>query len=77
LFRKATSKKELLYIGIVVGLTVVFFSTTQSILWLYLMAFLLFLTGFIFGKPTKKNILVDSLGFILLCLVFTVGEYLF
>jgi hypothetical protein len=53
------------------------FSATKYILWLYIGAFLLFLQGFFFRKQTKKDIIVDAIGFVLLCLIFTVGEYYF
>jgi hypothetical protein len=77
LFRKMTSKKELLYLGVVVGISVGLFSVTHSIIWLYLMALLIFLQGFIFGKPTKKDIIVDGVGLVLLILVFTIGQHSF
>lgn len=74
MFRKA-SNKELVYFVIVIGICTGFYSASQWTPWFYIMAILIFLTGFIFRKQTKKDILLDSLGLLLLVLIITVGEY--
>lgn len=74
MFRKA-SNKELVYVVIVIAICTGFYSFSQWTPWFYVMAFFIFLTGFIFRKQTKKDILLDSLGLFLLVLIITVGEY--
>jgi hypothetical protein len=77
LFRKPSSFGEYIYVVFVVAITVALFSATKYILWLYIGAFLLFLQGFFFRKQTKKDIIIDAIGFVLLCLFYTVVEHYF
>ena len=77
MFRKPSSFGEIIYVGFVLAISVALFSATKYILWLYIGAFLLFLQGFFFRKQTKKDVIVDAIGFVLLCLIFTIGEYYF
>ncbi len=76
MFRKA-SNKEMIYNGVVIGICIGFYSVSQLTPWFYLMAILIFLGGFIFRKLTKKGILLDSIGLLLLVLIITVGQSVF
>lgn len=77
MFSRIDSKKEYIFMVIVVALGVGLFSISRTIWWLYAMAFLLFLSIFIFKKPTKKEILVDIIGLVLMCFIFWFGETFF
>jgi hypothetical protein len=74
LFENFSSKKELFYASAVVGITMALFSVTQSVLWLFVMAFLLLLAGVIFRPLTKMGIIEDLFGTVMLCVIFFVCE---
>ncbi|MGU9505041.1 hypothetical protein, partial [Bacillus paralicheniformis] len=53
------------------------FSISRTVWWLYGMAVLLFLSAFIFrDRPTKKEVMINLVGFVALCLIFWIGEYI-
>ncbi|HHT7191375.1 TPA: hypothetical protein ACTZ5N_004873, partial [Bacillus cereus] len=71
MFGKITSKNERIYVIIVVALSIGLFSISRTVWWLYGMAFLLFLSAFIFrDRPTKKEVMINLVGFVALCLIF-------
>ncbi len=77
MFGKITSKNERIYVIIVVALSIGLFSISRTVWWLYGMAFLLFLSAFIFrDRPTKKEVMINPVGFVALCLIFWIGEYI-
>jgi apolipoprotein N-acyltransferase len=78
MFGKITSKKnERIYVIIVVALSIGLFSISRTVWWLYGMAFLLFLSAFIFrDRPTKKEVMINLVGFVALCFIFWIGEYI-
>ncbi|HGP3677427.1 hypothetical protein VKA11_26315 [Bacillus paranthracis] len=77
MFGKITSKNERIYVIIVVALSIGLFSISRTVWWLYGMAFLLFLSAFIFrDRPTKKEVMINLVGFVALCLIFWIGEYI-
>ncbi|AJI08421.1 hypothetical protein [Bacillus cereus] len=77
MFGKITSKNERIYVIIVVALSIGLFSISRTVWWLYGMAFLLFLSAFIFrDRPTKKEVMINLVGFVALCLIFRIGEYI-
>ncbi|MGG0240671.1 hypothetical protein [Bacillus rhizoplanae] len=77
MFSRVNSKKEYIYTVIIIALGVGLFNISRTIWWLYTMAFLLFLSTFIFKKPTKKQILIDIVGLVLMCFIFWFGERFF
>ncbi|BCC38619.1 hypothetical protein BCM0105_p1114 (plasmid) [Bacillus cereus] len=71
MFGKITSKNERIYVIIVVALSIGLFSISRTVWWLYGMAFLLFLSAFIFrDRPTKKEVMINLVGFVALCFIF-------
>ncbi|AFQ13089.1 hypothetical protein OCD90_11010 [Bacillus pacificus] len=77
MFGKITSKNERIYVIIVVALSIGLFSISRTVWWLYGMAFLLFLSAFIFrDRPTKKEVMINLVGFVALCFIFWIGEYI-
>ncbi|SEG52967.1 hypothetical protein SAMN04487919_1125 [Bacillus sp. ok061] len=77
MFGKITSKNERIYVIIVVALSIGLFSISRTVWWLYGMAFLLFLSAFIFrDRPTKKEVMINIVGFVALCFIFWIGEYI-
>jgi apolipoprotein N-acyltransferase len=79
MFGKITSKNERIYVIIVVALSIGLFSISRTVWWLYGMAFLLFLSAFIFrDRPkTKKEVMINLVGFVALCFIFFwIGEYI-
>ncbi|PED28653.1 MULTISPECIES: hypothetical protein [Bacillus] len=77
MFSKITSKNERIYVIIVVALSIGLFSISRTVWWLYGMAFLLFLSAFIFrDRPTKKEVMINLVGFVALCFIFWIGEYI-
>ncbi|MEW9912038.1 hypothetical protein AB3H34_26540 [Bacillus pacificus] len=75
MFGKITSKNERIYVIIVVALSIGLFSISRTVWWLYGMAFLLFLSAFIFrDRPTKKEVMINLVGFVALCLIFWIGD---
>lgn len=55
MFGKITSKNERIYVIIVVALSIGLFSISRTVWWLYGMAFLLFLSAFIFRDRLQKR----------------------
>ncbi|MGQ8823868.1 hypothetical protein ACUTUE_10910 [Bacillus sp. NA_146.1] len=77
MYGKITSKNERIYVIIVVALSIGLFSISRTVWWLYGMAFLLFLSAFIFrDRPTKKEVIINLVGFVALCFIFWIGEYI-
>ena len=77
MFGKITSKNERIYVIIVVALSIGLFSISRTVWGLYGMAFLLFLSAFIFrDRPTKKEVMINLVGFVALCFIFWIGEYI-
>jgi apolipoprotein N-acyltransferase len=77
MFSKITSKNERIYVIFVVALSIGLFSISRTVWWLYGMVFLLFLSAFIFrDRPKKKEVMINLVGFVALCFIFWIGEYI-
>lgn len=74
IFSKIQSKSEAIYLLLAVGVPIGIFSIADQQIWLYLMAFLIFLSMYLFRKPNKKDTISNFLGLILLCLIIFLGE---
>lgn len=75
MFRRSTSKQESTFSFTVVFAALVLAFFTKSFYWFYAMALLLFLSGFIFRKQTKKAFCLDALGFVFLCILIFCLSY--
>jgi hypothetical protein len=77
MFSKPASTKERVYLGLVIAFSVGSFYFFQYSFIFYIMAFLIFLGGVIFRKPTKRQLGVDVIGLCLLWLIIAVGNRIF
>lgn len=77
IFSKIQSKREAVYLFLVVGVSISIFSIADQQIWLYVMAILIFLSMYLFRKPNKKDKISNFLGLTLLCLIIFLGENLF
>lgn len=74
IFSKIASKKEGNYLFFAVGVPVGLYSVSAQQIWLYVMAFMIFLSMYFFRKGDKKEHILNFIGLVLICAIIFAGE---